>query len=114
LIAVLAVLDLASESSHSMLLFLLLVLIGAGIGIFTAASYAMYMNLSQRSTAATQFSTFMGAINGCESWSVYVLGRLIARWGYGPGFLTMCVLSLLALPMLRHMSHLGEEDAAEL
>lgn len=114
LITVLALFDLTSESSHSVLLFLLLVLIGVGIGVFTAASYAMYMNLSQRATAATQFSTFMGAINGCESWSVYVLGRLIARWGYGPAFLTMCVLSLFALPMLRRMSHLRDDDSTAL
>ncbi len=111
LIAILALFDLTSESSHNVLLFLLLVLIGMGIGVFTAASYAMYMNLSQRTTAATQFSTFMGAINGCESWSVFVLGRLIARWGYGPAFLTMCVLSLFALPMLRRMSQLRDEDS---
>ncbi len=109
LIAILASLDFVSDSTGSLPLFVLLVLIGVGIGVFTAASYAMYMNLTQPAIAATQFSTFMGAVNGCESWSVYILGRLIAGWGYGPGFLAMCLLSLLALPMLRRMPRENEE-----
>jgi hypothetical protein len=90
-------------------LFVLLALIGVGIGVFTAATYAMYMNLTQPSIAATQFSTFMGAINGCEAWSVYVLGRLIAGWGYGPGFLAMCVASLFALPILARLARQSDE-----
>jgi len=106
LVAALALVDLASAGTPHLLLFLLLMLIGVGIGVFTAASYAMYMNLTQPEIAATQFSTFMGAVNGCESWSVYVLGRLVAAFGYGPAFWAMCGLSLLALPMLARMSHL--------
>ncbi len=114
LIATLAALDLTTPSLPHWTLFVLLALIGAGIGVFTAASYAMYMNLTNPATAATQFSTFMGAINGCESWSVNVLGRMIAAWGYAPGFLTMCALSLLALPLLRRMSwECGEQFATE-
>ncbi len=114
LIAALAWLDIAFEQMPRLPMFALMVLIGVGIGVFTAASYAMYMNLTRPAIAATQFSTFMGAINGCESWSVYLLGRLIAGWGYGPGFLVMCAVSLLAVPMLRRMSReTGETPAAE-
>lgn len=110
LIALLAWLDMASERVHNVPLLGLIAAIGAGIGVFTAASYAMYMNLTQPSIAATQFSTFMGAINGCESWSVYVLGMLIAGWGYGPGFLVMCGLSLLALPLLKQISTVSRHE----
>ena len=84
LIAALAWLDIAFEQMPRLPMFALMVLIGVGIGVFTAASYAMYMNLTRPAIAATQFSTFMGAINGCESWSVYLLGRLIAGWKSGP------------------------------
>lgn len=104
LVAGLALTDLASSTHDILQLFALLTTIGVGIGVFTAASYAMFMNLTQPRIAATQFSTFMGAVNGCESWSVYVLGRLIVEWGYGPGFLTMSGLSLLALPILHKLS----------
>jgi MFS family permease len=113
LIALVALLDLATDGVPRPPLFALLVLIGVGIGVFTAASYAMYMNLTRPAIAATQFSTFMGAVNGCESWSVYLLGRLIVGWGYGPGFLVLCVVSLLALPMLPRMSHIEVDQAAK-
>lgn len=114
LIAALAWLDLTSNSVHALPLLVLTAAIGVGIGVFTAASYAMYMNLTQPDIAATQFSTFMGAINGCESWSVFVLGLLIATWGYGPALLAMCGVSLLALPMLTRMSRLANINSAQL
>ena len=114
LIAALAWIDLASSSVHPLPLLAMTAAIGVGIGVFTAASYAMYMNLTRPDIAATQFSTFMGAINGCESWSVFVLGLLIAKWGYGPGLLAMCGVSLLALPMLTRMSRLANSKSAQL
>jgi MFS family permease len=74
-----------------------------GIGIFTAASYALFMDLTRPSIAATQFSAFMGATNGCESWSSYAIGWIIATAGYPAGMLTMCAVSLAALPLLLGM-----------
>jgi MFS family permease len=110
LIASLASLEIASDRVPHAVTLGLMMSIGMGIGVFTAASYAMYMNLTRPAIAATQFSTFMGAINGCESWSVKLLGRLLAVWGYGPAFLVMCALSLVALPMLRQISRESGDD----
>jgi hypothetical protein len=39
------------------------------IGLFTAASYALFMDLTDPKLGGTQFSAFMAATNGCESWS---------------------------------------------
>jgi MFS family permease len=84
-----------------------------GIGWFTAASYALFMDLTTPLIAATQFSAFMGATNACESWSVYTIGRLIDGWGYPLAFLCMCAASLLALPILLSLDLPGEQDASQ-
>jgi MFS family permease len=110
LLALLAGYDMSVEGAVGRPLFVILVLVFVGIGVFTAGSYAMYMNLTQPGIAATQFSTFMGAVNGCESWSIYALGLMVAAWGYGPAIAVMCVVSLSALPLLTQMSPL--RDAA--
>lgn len=72
-----------------------------GIGCFTAASYAYFMDLTDPKLGATQFSTFMAATNGCEAWAVWVAGRLVTRIDYGPGFLVMAAAGLLGLGLLR-------------
>ena len=100
MISLLAYYDHATGGTLGWPLFALLILIGFGIGVFTAASYALFMNLTQPGIAATQFSTFMGAVNGCEAWSVYMLGVLVVRAGYPLGLLTMCGISLVAIPIL--------------
>ena len=71
-----------------------------GIGCFTAASYAWFMDLTDPKLGATQFSTFMAATNGCEAWAVWVAGRLVMRIDYGPGFLVMAAAGLLGLGFL--------------
>lgn len=88
-----------------------LALTALGIGIFTAASYALFMDLTRPTIAATQFSAFMGATNGCESWSSYTIGWIIAAAGYPVGMLVMCGVSLAALPLLLGMRR--EPDAPE-
>ena len=100
MMSLLAYYDHATGGTLGWPLFALLILIGFGIGVFTAASYALFMNLTQPGIAATQFSTFMGAVNGCEAWSVYMLGVLVVRAGYPLGLLTMCGISLVAIPIL--------------
>ena len=50
--------------------------------------------------AATQFSAYMGMTNGCESWSTFAAGQIIADSGYSLAFLVMCGVSLAALPLL--------------
>lgn len=108
LITLVAFYDYSADGHVEWPLFAMLILVGLGIGVFTAASYALYMNLTQPGIAATQFSTFMGAVNGCESWSVYVLGLLIAARGYGIGLLVMCVISLFAVPILSRLQQTDE------
>ncbi len=71
-----------------------------GIGLFTASSYAMFMNLTDARLGATQFSAFMGATNACESWSGYAAGGMIGAAGYGTAFATLAGISLLGLPAL--------------
>jgi MFS transporter, PAT family, beta-lactamase induction signal transducer AmpG len=102
-VAIVAVLVLglaaASRTSPAVLL-VLFALVYVGIGLLTASSYALFMQLTHPSLAATEFSAFMGATNGCEAWAGYAVGRLQPRWGYGPAFAVMALASLLALPLL--------------
>lgn len=73
------------------------------IGLFTAASYAMFMDMTDPQLGATQFSAFMGATNLCEAWAGFTVGRLIAGFGYPAGFVVMAVVPLLMVPVLRRM-----------
>lgn len=78
-----------------------LVLVYLTIGIFTASSYALFMDLTTPAIAATEFAAFMGVTNLCESISAKSVGRLIEEHGYSEAFLTMVALSSLALvPLL--------------
>lgn len=71
-----------------------------GIGLFTAASYALFMDLTHPVIAATQFSAFMGGTNACESWAAWSVGRLQDSHGYAFAFAILCVPSLLGLALL--------------
>jgi len=84
-------------------LLVLLAVTAFGIGVFTASSYALFMDISHPRIAATQFSAFMGATNGCESWSSFVIGSLIQSHGYPVAMLVLCSVSLVALPLLASM-----------
>lgn len=81
----------------------LMVLAYFGIGLFTAASYGLFMDLTDPRLGATQFSTFMAATNGCEAWSAGVGGRIAGTAGYGPAFLIMPLIGLIGLVFLRGM-----------
>ena len=83
-------------------LFLLALLTGMYffVGLFTAASYALFMDLTDPRVGATQFSTFMAATNGCESWSAWTGGRIAGAAGYPAAFLVMSGASLLSLIVL--------------
>jgi len=73
------------------------------IGLFTASSYAFFMDITDPALGATQFSAYMGATNACESWSAVAVGGLIARGGYPLAFVVMAGVSLIALPVLKLM-----------
>ncbi len=74
------------------------------IGLFTATSYALFMGLSQPPLAATQFSAFMAATNGCEAWASWIGGWIAGRWNYGMAFGALSVVSLLALVLLKPLT----------
>jgi MFS family permease len=71
------------------------------IGMFTVATYALFMELSRPPLAATQFSAFMSATNACEAWAGWVGGLIVSRFDYGMAFVVMSAVSLGALPLLR-------------
>jgi MFS family permease len=70
------------------------------VGVFTAASYALFMDLTDPRLGATQFSAYMAATNACESWSAWGGGRLAAGYGYPAAFAAMSLASLASLPLL--------------
>ncbi len=69
-------------------------------GMFTAASYALFMDITDPKIGATQFSSFMAATNGCEAWAVFTTGIVAASAGYAIAFLLMCGASLISLLFL--------------
>ncbi len=70
------------------------------IGLFIASSYALFMDLSRPPLAATQFSAFMAATNGCEAWSSAVGGQIVSAHGYTIAFVLMAAVSLLSIPLV--------------
>lgn len=102
-IAALAMSDARFHGTRGPHLLAFLAATAFGIGLFTAASYALFMDLTRKEAAATQFSAFMGATNGCESWSSFAIGHLIAATDYRVGLLAMCGVSIAALPALVFM-----------
>jgi MFS family permease len=95
-----AVAEAGTDGQQTFLLFLL-GLLYVSIGMFTATSYALFMDTVEPRLGATQFSAFMGATNGCEAWSAYAMGRLQGAAGYSVAFLFMAAVSLFSLPLLR-------------
>jgi MFS family permease len=83
-----------------------------GIGLFTASSYALFMNITDTRLGATQFSAYMGGTNICESWSGYIAGIIIATGGYSTAFYSMGVISLLSLVVLYFVTEKNKPDAA--
>jgi MFS family permease len=74
-----------------------------GYGMFIAASYALFMDLTDPRLGATQFSAYMGATNACEAWAGFAAGSAAARFGYATGLTALAAISLLGLPLLAAM-----------
>lgn len=100
-ILLLAAADLWGNQESATLIVALLSLMYFGIGLFTASSYGLFMDLTNPKLGATQFSAFMGGTNLCESWSAFAVGKLIVASSYGVAFGTMAVVSLIAIPFLK-------------
>ncbi len=71
------------------------------IGMFTASSYALFMDITDPALGATQFSAFMGATNACEAWAAAAVGRAVPAWGYPLAFVALTMASLASLPLLK-------------
>ena len=84
------------------------------IGLFTASSYALFMDLTDARLGGTQFSAFMSATNGCESWSAWAGGRIVGPGHYAPAFLAMAAASLLSLPLLKWLAKERRRSGAAL
>lgn len=102
-ILALAALAAAGPAAPATTFWVSLTAIYLGIGLFTASSYALFMDLTDPRLGATQFSAYMGATNLCESWSAGLGGRLAAGPGYAASLTVMAALSLVALPLLALM-----------
>lgn len=74
------------------------------IGLFTAASYALFMDLTAPRLGGTQFSAYMAATNGCEAWAAWAGGRLAGQAGYAPAFVVMSGMSLVSLVFVWRLS----------
>ena len=74
------------------------------VGLFTAATYAFYMDLTNPEIGGTQFSTYMAATNGCEALAVWAAGLTVSFFSYSPAFLLLSFVSLLSLFILRVIS----------
>jgi MFS transporter, PAT family, beta-lactamase induction signal transducer AmpG len=103
-VAALALLPAAAGTGVRLWLFAALY---AGIGLFTVASYALFMDLSDPVAGATQFTLFMAATNACEAWSGWAGGQLVERGGYAMAFMVMAAVSAVSLACLPPLARNG-------
>ncbi|MEX2186437.1 MAG: MFS transporter [Pirellulales bacterium] len=80
-------------------------------GAFTAASYAWFMDLTDVELGATQFSLYMSATNGCESWSTKAGGAWQESSGYGFAMGMGSAISFAALAAFGLLSRLARRRA---
>ena len=66
------------------------------------------MRATDPKLGATQFSTYMAATNGCESWVVSIAGSIAAFGNYSIAFIAMCGMSVLSLIFLREKTVLSD------
>lgn len=85
--------------NSSLLFIMCLIYFSAGVTITT--SYSLLMNLTDSAVAATQFSALMGMINLCESYSVFLVGKLSASYSYSSALLVTCGISIFSLIFLK-------------
>ena len=90
-----------SSSQITIILFSAFTIMYFFVGLFTASSYALFMDLTNPKIGGTQFSTYMAATNGCEAWAVWLAGIFVAGYGYSEAVLIMCIVSFLSLFFLK-------------
>lgn len=106
IVGMISAVDAFSPYRSQDVLFTVFSLLYFGIGLFTSSSYALFMSVTDPKLGATQFSTFMGGTNLCESIAAFSAGMLIARYDYSVAFSVLAFISLLSLPFIpRIQSH---------
>ncbi len=85
------------------LFFAALLLFYLATGIYIASSYALFMGLTDRALAATQFTSFMAMVNLCEIWSVRAAGALSETRGFAEGLAWLIPVGLLSLLLLARL-----------
>jgi MFS family permease len=108
----LAAIDAVAPPSATLVRVAPLAALYLGIGLLTAASYALFMDLTDPRLGATQFSAFMGATNLCESASAMSVGRLIPAVGYSVAFVVLSMASRRSLPILWLLPPVRQANAA--
>ena len=78
------------------------------LGVLTASSYALFMDLSDPAIGGTQFSAFMGATNLCEVWAVALAGWIVRREGYSMAFGALALLSFVSIVYVVGLGKLGK------
>lgn len=73
------------------------------IGVMTSTTYSLFMNMTSPLLAATQFSAFMGMVNLCESYSLWLVGQLAPEHNYHGAFAITCGVSLVSLVFLKFL-----------
>lgn len=74
------------------------------IGVLTSTTYSLFMNMTSPVVAATQFSAFMGMVNLCESYSLWLVGLLSPEHNYHGAFMITCGISLVSLIFLKFLN----------
>ncbi len=100
-VLMLAVIDSLTAGSSTAALFAGMAAVYVSIGLFTASSYALFMEVTDKRLGATQFSTFMGGTNVCESLAGFSAGTLIVSFGYPVAFALLAVVSLISISLVR-------------
>lgn len=101
--AVFIVASIGSGTPSPVAILLTFTLLYITIGLFTASSYALFMEITNPQLGATHFSAFMGMTNVCESWSAFSVGRLVTSIGYSFAFMTAGAISLCTLPIVNKL-----------
>jgi MFS transporter, PAT family, beta-lactamase induction signal transducer AmpG len=89
--------------AHPTLVGAYLVVNGAATGITSAATLALYMDLTNPRVAATQFQLFMGLSNLRGTWATFLGGRLGDRMSAPAVYGLSALFDLLPLLLVRAM-----------
>ncbi len=112
-VALVGAVHAAGQAAAPGLLPILLTTNAVAVGILTASSYALFMDLTHPGLAATQFSAFMGATSACESWAAFLVGRLAAEHGYAVALFVLAALPIASVVLVASIAATRRNDSGE-